>query len=265
MFVKRKPDMNADLFFTYQNALPEGVGYRLFHSEHFVIMLLCLALIAGGLVAYRRCPDDRRKRSLRRVLVTCALALMILRMIFACFCRVPIIYELPLHLCSIAGILCFIHEFGYDRLPEKLTVLIGHMLFSVCLVGAVLAIVFSDGTAYPAFHFITIESNLFHALVILYILISKTEGMIMPSVKDSYKTVLFLAVISLLVYAVDKTVHANYMFLLGPSVGSPLMPFYEKWDYAGYLISLCAIAVAEIYAVNLIALSVQKRMRGSDM
>ncbi|MCR5510569.1 MAG: hypothetical protein K6F54_06455, partial [Lachnospiraceae bacterium] len=75
---------------------------------------------------------------------------------------------------------------------------------------------------------------------------------------------LFLAAVSLFVYAVDKTVHANYMFLLGPSSGSPLMPAYNRWGYAGYLVSLCLIAVAEIYAVNLIALSVQKRMRGSD-
>ena len=257
--------MNTGLFFTYQTDLPEGVGYRLFHTDHFVIMLLCLALITAGLCAYRRCSDDLRKRKLRRVLVTSAVALMILRLIFVCFCHARIIYELPLHLCSIAGILCFIHEFGYGRLPKKLTALIGHLLFSVCLMGAVLAIVFSDGTAYPAFHFITIESNLFHTLVILYILISKTEGMIMPSVKDSWKTVLFLAALSLLVYAVDKTVHANYMFLLGPSAGSPLMPAYNKWGYTGYLVSLCLIAVAEIYAVNLLASSVQKRMRGSDM
>ena len=131
--------------------------------------------------------------------------------------------------------------------------------------GAILAIVFSDGTAYPAFHFITIESNLFHALVILYILISKTEGMIMPSVKDSYKSVLFMAAIALCIYAVDRAIHANYMFLLGPSAGSPLIPFYAKWGYAGYLISLCTITVIEIYSVNLISLSVEKRMRRPHM
>ena len=255
--------MSTDLFFTYQSSLPEGVGYRLFHTEHFVIMLLCLMLIAAGTYSYK-IADGLRKRRLRRVLAVSAVALMILRLIFVCCCRVPVIYELPLHLCSIAGILCFIHEFGYGRLPGKLTALIGQLLFSVCLAGAILAILFSDGTAYPAFHFITIQSNLFHALVILYILICKTEGMIMPSVKDAYRTVLFLAAVSLFVYAVDKTVHANYMFLLGPSSGSPLMPAYNRWGYAGYLVSLCLIAVAEIYTVNLIALSVQKRMRGSD-
>ncbi|MCR5511859.1 MAG: YwaF family protein, partial [Lachnospiraceae bacterium] len=227
--------MSTDLFFTYQSSLPEGVGYRLFHTEHFVIMLLCLMLIAGGLCACIRCTDALRKRRLRRVLAISALALMILRLIYVCFIRANIIYELPLHLCNIAGILCFIHEFGYGRLPGKLTALIGHVLFSVCLAGAILAILFSDGTAYPAFHFITIQSNLFHALVILYILICKTEGMIMPSVKDAYRTVLFLAAVSLFVYAVDKTVHANYMFLLGPSSGSPLMPAYNRWGYAGYL------------------------------
>ncbi|MBO4900005.1 MAG: YwaF family protein [Lachnospiraceae bacterium] len=257
--------MNTGLFFTYQTDLPEGVGYSLFHAEHFVIMLLCLALIAAGLCAYERCKDASMRKRMRRVTASSAMALIVLRLIFVSACGAALIYELPLHLCSIAGILSFIFEFGYGKMPEKISGLIGHLLFSVCLVGAALAIVFSDGTAYPAFHFITIESNLFHALVIMYILICKTEGMIMPSVKDSYKSVLFLAAIAAFVFAVDKWLHANYMFLLGPSAGSPLMPFYEKWGYAGYLISLCAIAVIEIYAVNLIALSVDKRMRRSDM
>ena len=244
--------MNTGLFFTYQTDLPEGVGYRLFHTDHFVIMLLCLALITAGLCEYRRCSDDLRKRKLRRVLVTSAVALMILRLIFVCFCHARIIYELPLHLCSIAGILCFIHEFGYGRLPKKLTALIGHVLFSVCLAGAILAILFSDGTAYPAFHFITIQSNLFHALVILYILICRTEGMIMPSVKDAYRTVLFLAAVSLFVYAVDKTVHANYMFLLNPSVGSPFTSVYNRYGYGAYMAAFGVTVIAEIVLINLL-------------
>lgn len=225
-------------------------------------MSLSLAIILMGMAIYKASSTERKKK-IRHFIATLVIFLIIIRTVYVYICGANLLYELPLHLCSIAGILCFVYEYGYNVLPQTLSDYLGQGLLSVCLVGALLAIIFSDGTMYPAFHFITIQSNLYHTLIVLYILICTSDHVINGSIRHAYKGIVFLIVLVPPIMLFDMHFRTNYMFLLGPSIGSPLTFAFEDFGYIGYLIVYGAIAIIEIYAVNYIVSRVQIKFSAS--
>ncbi len=231
------------MFLTYETALPDNVGYRLFDKTHIVIMFLCILGITWLVLHYVKSTASVKK-SLIRVIGIIPPVLTILRILYVVCCGESVKYELPLHLCAIAGFLCFIHSIY----PESL----GQVLYSLCMPGAILAIVFPNGTNYPAFHFITIESYLFHSLIIAYVIMQLTDRVIVPNVRDSYKSVIFLSITVPIVYICNRILGTNYMFLMGPSAGSPLSGIYFSYGYVVYLVVFGIITAAVILAINII-------------
>ena len=240
------------LFFTYQTELPDGVGYELFHFQHFVILAACLIVVTAGWLLYRSRREKGQKRRFRQILANSLILLILIRLLYVFLCGAGLLYELPLHLCSIAGMLCFLYEMMGMKMPVFIRSLTEQTMFSLCLPGAVLALLFSDGTMYPVFHFITIQSSLFHTLIILYIMLLLSDGVIVPSVREAWKAVLFLAVLVPVIMAFDVHFRTNYMFLLLPTEGSPLTYPYVRYGYAGYLLCYALAALAEIYLINFI-------------
>ena len=247
----------GNLFFTYENDIPQGAGYRLFDAQHMCIMLVCAIIIATFICIYCNIGADCRTK-LRRDTAYTAVGLIALRMVYVYLCQAEMRYELPLHLCSIAGIMCLLYEQLKGKMPRFIKSTLEQVLFSLCLPGALLAIVFSDGTRYPAVHFITIQSNLYHVLVITYIIFLLVDGNIRPDVKEAYKSIIFLVIMVSVVYSVDRMIGANYMFLLRPSYGSPFTDVYSAFGYAGYMLCYAITVITEIYLINIIASSFMK-------
>ena len=151
---------NMDLFFTYETDLPDNTGFELFHWEHLTILFICLAFTMAGLVIYRQFKKKGAAGVMlrfRRILTAALPIIIIIRTVYIVICGAKLIYELPLHLCSITGIVCFIYEFCVNRMPAFMKGVCEQALYSLGLPGAVMALVFTDGTAYPPVHFITIH------------------------------------------------------------------------------------------------------------
>lgn len=185
--------------------------------------------------------------------------LIVLRQLYVCLAGDNIIYDLPLHLCSIAGVVYFVYEYFGKHFPEYISSVLRQAIFAVLGPGAVMAVVFSDGTMYPPVHFVTIESNLFHTLIILYTILQFMDGEIVPDVREAYKSLIFLCIVALPVYLFDRHFHANYMFLLNPSLGSPFTSVYNRYGYGGYMASFGATVVAEIVFINLIFQRIKRK------
>ena len=138
------------------------------------------------------------------------------------------LYQLPLHLCSMAGFLCCLHAFfKWDWL--------GQVLYTLCLPGTVLALLFPDWVRYPAIHFITIQGFTFHAGIVLYVICQLLQHNIIPRLAALWKVIVFLLVVVPPVYLFDKKFHANYMFVNVPSPGSPLEWLASFLGNPGYL------------------------------
>lgn len=224
------------------------MGYAQFDVIH--LSILAIMIIAGTvcLCAYvKSSPKIRSKISLISAIF---LFLMIpVRMTYAYIKEVPLLYELPLHLCSMTGILILLHRLTAYRF--KWMRWLGKVLYTLCLPGAVLAVLFPDATMYPPFNYITIESYLFHFLIIVYIVSSIINKEITPGMKGSYASLLILLAVVPPIYVLDIKEHVNYMFLLSPVKGSPLEWCMNLLGPELYLVGYAAIAVIVVLLMNI--------------
>lgn len=240
------------LFFTYENNLPADVGYDLFSPAHISAIITSILIIGLVIVWFLR-SDDEKKLQIRKITAIVPVVLMVMRFIYAIICGAPIVYELPLHLCSMTGVFCFVYEFYLKKSPFIRSVL-GQAMYALCLPGALMAILFPNGTIYPIIHYISIESYLFHSLIIAYICLRLLDGGIVPGIREAYKSILFLIVLVPPVFLFNVIFDTNFMFVIGPSSGSPLYGFYRMGGYAGYRIGYALVALAVIYLMNLFSL-----------
>ncbi len=252
-------------FFTYETDLPADVGYELFSPPHMAAIIVSLLMIVSITVMYA-VSAPRRKTSIRRLTAIIPVVLIIVRLTYVVLYGASVVYELPLHLCSMTGFFCFIYEFSLKRSPYIRSVL-GQAMYSLCLPGALMAILFPNGTIYPIIHYISFESYLFHILIISYICIRIYDKGIQPYVREAYKSIVFLLVVIPPIFLFNVIFKTNYMFVIWPSAGSPLYGFFRMGGYAGYRIGYAITAVFVIYLMNILYIPVRllQRRSGNDM
>lgn len=123
---------------------------------------------------------------------------------------------LPLHLCSISMLLCLYVAFH----PQSKTA--GQILFSVALPGALSALLFPDWIRLPLLHFQSVHSFLYHTLLVTFSLSPTVLGRCRPGITGVIPSMVFLIGTAIPVGILNRLLHTNYMFLRGPSPGSPL-------------------------------------------
>ncbi|MCR4739359.1 MAG: TIGR02206 family membrane protein [Lachnospiraceae bacterium] len=222
----------------------------MFSTTHVIMILLCCITGVLIIIPFIKAPE-KTSRCIKRIAAIVPFILMILRWGYVIACKGDLLYELPLHLCSMTGILCLIFEFTSGK-GSFMNSLLGQALYALCLPGACLAILFPDGTYYPALHFISIQSYLFHTLIIIYMILIIIDGSVRPDIREAYKSVLFLLIVVPPVMLFDHHFGTNYMFLNRPSNGSPLARFYDAGGYGGYLAAYAVTAIAVICLMNLL-------------
>ena len=215
-------------FFAYETDIPAGTGFGMFRTGHFI----WLALITIGTILllffYRKC-DCRRKRQLEYSIAFSLAVWMVVRALYIAVVGADFLYELPLHLCSMAGILCMLHCIMKWQW-------LGQVLYTLCLPGAVAALLFPDWSFYPAIHFITIEAFLFHMGIVVYVGFQLCSRSIVPSLCRIWQVLLFLVIVVVPIYFFDKAFQVNYLFVNWPSAGSPLEWMADFMGNPGYLL-----------------------------
>lgn len=223
-----------ELFFIYGTELPPDVGFEMFGPVHLLWIFAGTVLSAGLCLAYKK---TKAKRGFDRAVGAALLFLILIREVYLAVTGHLSVFELPLHLCSLAGIFCFVHSLkNFDWL--------GQVLYSLCLPGTLVAIVFPDWIYYPPVHFITLQGFLFHFGVALYVICQLISGRIRPDIRKLWKVFVFLAVIVPLIYLFNRRFGTNYFFVNTPSAGSPLEWLASFMGNPGYLIGYAVLAVA---------------------
>lgn len=221
------------LFWTYESEIPAGMGFPIFEKAHWLWLagLLLVSLILLKLAAGRSAVFGEK---LAHILGWSLLAMELYRDVVLILIGHYGIYELPLHLCSMAGFLCTLHMLFHKEW-------MGQVLYTLCLPGAMAALLFPDWVTYPPIHFMTIHGFVFHGTVVLYICLALLRRDIIPSLRALWKPMIFLCVIVPPIYVFNKIVRANYLFINVPSPGSPLV-LLEKWfGNPGYLVAYGAV------------------------
>lgn len=230
-------------FFTYETKLPDGMGFSLFGPWHMIWLLAITAGCVFYLFFYKRC-SGKGKRRLDGISAGSLMFWIAARMIYIVIIHEDLLYELPLHLCSMAGILCFIHFLTGCKM-------LGQVLYTICLPGTVLALLFPNWNFYPVIHFITIESFLFHMGIVLYVTGQLMSHKIVPGLSKLYQVILFLTAVVIPVFWFDKCFNVNYMFVNWPSAGSPLVFLADKMGNPGYLAGYGALVLLCMFLMDL--------------
>lgn len=222
-------------FFTVEAELPPDVGFPLFGRIHLAWLCTDLALTVLLCLLYRRLPAEQRGRA-RRSFGCCVLLLELLRAANLLLQGTYSVYYLPLHLCGIAVFLTLRHALQ----PGPL---LGNLLYSTCMPGALFALLFPDWTAFPPFSYHSLVSFLIHMLLTAYPLMLLFAGELRPDVRYLPRCFLALVGMAVPVYLFDRVFHANYMFLLQPAPGSPLEWFAALLGVPGYLLGYLPMLV----------------------
>ena len=241
-------------FFTYGSALPPGVGFPMFGAAHIAWLLFGTAATLWLARKYKKLPAERQ-RVWDKAAGWFLACWILVRTLYLCIVRQMTVYELPLHLCSLAGFLCMLHAYkGYDGL--------GQVLYALCLPGTLSALLFPDWVYYPPIHFITIEGFLFHFGVAAYVVFQLLSGRIRPQLKGIWKVLLFLLITVPPIYLFNRRFNTNYFFVNVPSPGSPLEWFAQVLGVPGYLAGFAALVLAIVLLMEAAAALLQRKPKG---
>lgn len=243
-------------FFTYEDRLPDHVGWTLFGPVHLFTLAVLLLLTILILCRFRKLgTEEQEKRERAAALILVGSEAVRLAVLFGM--GVKLLYELPLHLCGLAGFLCL-----YDAYTDRAWS--GQTLYCLCLPGTLSALLFPDWSAYPWFSFISLLGFLYHAGIVLYVMMRLMRGKLVPDIRKMYLTLLFLLIAVPLIYFFDKHFSANYFFVNVPSPGSPLMWMADHMGVPGYLLGYAALVLAVMtfmYFLNFLVRSFLKHRR----
>lgn len=230
--------------FTPERDLPPEAGFPGFGPEHLA-MLAVLAAISAGVVLLG-CRMESKHRS---VLLKCLAAVLVLLELttdgILILTGAFSVGYLPLHLCNIAMFLCL--WFAWQPSSD----VAGQLVWSLCFPAGMAALLFPDWTNMPIWHFLSLSSFFYHAVMVQFSLIAVISGMARPRLRSVWKAMVFLAALAAVVYGINLKLKTNFMFLRWPIPGTPLMLCAKLPGRWGYLLGYALLAACVLVLLNL--------------
>lgn len=200
--------------------IPAGVGFRYFEPFHLAWLAAGAGFILLCCLVYRRLGRGRRRLQLALAAAIVADELFKLGILLVGNRWNP--GYLPLHLCSVNILLIAIHALRPGRVLDN-------FLYTVCLPGALAALLFPGWTELPGMNLMCIHSFTLHILLAAYPLMLTVGGDIRPRLRDvpgSLGLLLALAGVALLA---NLRFGTNFMFLMYADRNNPLHLFEEAF------------------------------------
>lgn len=206
-------------FMDTTETIPDGVGFSQYGGLHIVWLLFFAVIMVANCVWYRKMTltaQIRWKKTIAALLVIDELYKVIFLIAGG---RYTASY-LPIHLCSINIFIIAIHAWK----PSKI---LSGFLYTVCIPGALAALLFPSWTALPLANFMHIHSFTVHILLALYPIVLGVAGELKPEVRKIPQYLLLLLVMAIPIYGVNLLLDTNFMFLMSVDEGNPLYIFEQ--------------------------------------
>lgn len=210
-----------EIFWYTSDTVPDGLGFSLFSSAHLLWLGAFLLITVGCCFLYRRLSPKGRK-AFRRMTALLLIADELFKLIPMLVMGVFHVKYLPFQLCSINIFLILWHAWK----PNKL---LGSFLYTVCIPGAVAALLFPTWTKLPGWNFMRIHSFSVHILLALYPIVLTAAGEIRPRLKEVPRCLLLLLGLACVALVLNLLWDTNFMFLMEVSKGNPLYAFEQMW------------------------------------
>ncbi len=210
--------MTFDYFFSNPELIPKSLLWSIFSKEHLIwlfsifIFILCMCRI------FKKTDFNVQNKILKFFAVLIVIQ-EILKDIFHYIAGTFTLEHLPFHLCGISIFITFLYAFK----PGKLN---GEYLYALSLPGALAALIFPDWTNYPMFHFSNINSFTIHTWLVVFVAMLLYSGRLKPNYKELIHVGVFIGVLAVPIYFLNKLWSTNFMFLNIPAPVSPLEFLY---------------------------------------
>ncbi len=210
-----------ELFWKTSGTIEAGHGFSHFGALHLCCLGALVTIVLVNCIWYHKLGEQGRTRW-RKTVALLILADELFKMALLTFTRQYTWGYLPLHLCSINIFIIAIHAWNPNAL-------LGNFLYTICLPGALAALLFPSWTKLPILNAMHLHSLSIHILLAMYPFVLATAGELHLSYKMIPKCLGLLVAMAIPVYGVNLLLDCNYMFLMYAEKGNPLYWFAENW------------------------------------
>ena len=208
-----------EYFLETSDTISEGLGFSLFGTVHLNWLVIAAVLITAICLLYRKLKPEGRIRWNKTVaLLIIANELFKHTMLIIGGNFLP--DYLPLHLCSINIFLIAIHAW-------RPTVMLSNFLYTVCIPGAIAALLFPSWTKLPVANFMHLHSTTIHIMLVMYPMVLSVNGVLKPSARGIPKCLGLLLVMAGVALVANLAFDTNFMFLMEAEPGNPLYVFEQ--------------------------------------
>ena len=236
-------------FFYTADTAPEGVGFDAFGLGHILWLVgLVITLVICGIL-YRRASDAAAAKW-RKVM---AILLLVNEVLIK---QLPMILmgnwsvgHLPLHLCSVNICLVAWHAWKGGKL-------LGEFSYTVCIPGALAALLFPNWTDAPIYALTSIHSFSVHIQLVLYPVLLLVRGDIRPSWRRIPQCLALLVALAAVAFVANQIFDTNFFFLSWADEGNPLYWFEANWG--SHLLGFPVLISAVLLVMHLPLVIVEK-------
>lgn len=229
-----------EYFWCTSETIPKGVGFSHFDGFHLAWLAAGVIVICICCFLYRKLKD-RGRSTFRKTIAALLIADELFKLIPMLIMGTFLVNYLPFQLCSINLFVIAWHAWK----PNKT---LDNFLYTVCIPGAVAALLFPTWTKLPALNYMCIHSFTVHILLVLYPVVLTAAGEIRPEVKEVPKSLVLLAALACLALVLNLLWDTNFMFLMRADKGNPLYWFGQNWG--SHLLGFPVIIAAVIFVMH---------------
>jgi len=208
-------------FWDTVETVPEGVGFSHYDGVHVTWIAALITVCMAGSLLYRRLGQGGR-RNMRGSIAALLLLDEVWKLIGLISFGNYLADYLPLHLCSVN---IFLIAWHCVRPGKGLD----NFLYTVCIPGALAAMLFPTWTALPPANFMHLHSFTVHILLVLYPVALTAGGDIKPDIRELPKSLGILVVLAAIAWVINTVLGTNFFFLDHADPGNPLYLFEQAF------------------------------------
>ena len=226
-------------FLDTTETIAEGLGFSLFDSLHLLWIAVCVITITVCCIVYKK-QGSTWKSNFRKIVAWLLIGDELFKMLILFVGGNYAAAYLPLHLCSINIFVIVVHAYR----PSKI---LDNFLYTVCIPGALAAILFPSWTSLPVTSGMHLHSFTVHILLMMYPIVLFANGDIKPELKQLPKSLGLLVVMAIPIYIINLLLDTNFMFLMSADPGNPLYLFEQMWG--NHLLGFPVIIVGILFVM----------------
>lgn len=229
--------MDVEFFMHTTETVPAGVGFFHFDGLHLAWLVAFAAVTIANCFLFRKLDEKGKKRWQKTIAYLIILDEIFKDVMLIAGGRFNVSY-LPLHLCSINIFVILIHAYHPSRLLDN-------FLYTICIPGAIAALLFPSWTKLPFLNFMHLHSSTVHILLAMYPLVLAVNGRLQITWKMIPKCLGILLLMAIPIYGINMLLDTNFMFLAEAEQGNPLYWFGQNWDshLLGYSVLIAAVLI----------------------